>query len=243
MIRIKILWLPITPHEASRIFELRRYILLLLLSHDFCFHPLSCVSPLIHRWRRLLIATFLLQLTILMLKPVLFHFLLLKPITRIVVEVGASTLKSVLLGELDLLLLLRGLINRVKYIKRLLAHCPLSPLKRTCRRNSSQRRISLCTRIGSTRIQRHIINRAHVCEEQTSFLIIFLREFSLVSFRIFLLNFTDCTLVVIELSPLKFMYSNVCRWYRRNYCPLACLVPFARFEHASVVVFGLILVR
>ena len=68
-----------------------------------------------------------------MLKPVLFHFLLLKPITRIVVEVGAAALKSVLLGELDLLLLLRRLIYRVKYIKRLLANCPLSLLKRTRR--------------------------------------------------------------------------------------------------------------
>lgn len=141
VVRVKVLRFPICSHEASSILKLGRDILMLFFPLEFCFHPPSSLGPLIHGWFSFLVAPFLLQLSVLVLKPVLLHTLLIETIWGVVVEKRAAALKSILLHKLNFLRFLICQVYRIKSIKGLLSCRTFCFVEGTCRWYPCQRRV------------------------------------------------------------------------------------------------------
>lgn len=88
--------LPIGPNKSSRLLKISCIVYVFLSPLNLGFHATTCLSPLVHNLFGFLISSFFLELPVLVLKPDLFHLLLVNVASRVVVEVAGAPFKSIL---------------------------------------------------------------------------------------------------------------------------------------------------
>ena len=95
IIRIPILGLPVGANEASRLLKIGCFVDVLLAALDLGLHASTCLAPLTQVCCRLLVASFVHQLLILVMEPYLLQLLLLQVICWVVSVVVGAALKLV----------------------------------------------------------------------------------------------------------------------------------------------------
>lgn len=123
IVGVEIFTLPICAHESSSFLKIGCEVNVFFLAKNFCFNPRSSLRPLVQNLFSLLISSFLLQFSILMLKPDWFKFLFNYIVGGIVMKVRRTTFKPVLSLELNWLLTTCCLIRSVKCFKWFCSYC------------------------------------------------------------------------------------------------------------------------
>jgi len=209
IVRIEVFTLPVCAHEASRFFEVRSKVNVLLFPKYFCLHSSTRLGPLVQNLFRFFVSSFFLEFSVLMFKPDWFEFLFSDIVCWVIVEVRGTTFKPVLGFKLHWFLPSCRLISRIECIKRFSPYCFFWLVERWSIRGT---RHSLVISKSSARDVKCISNmREHeACLVWLSWL-----KYSFLLFSIFcftLLDFIDTYVVIFQFFTIKILDSNVCWW-------------------------------
>lgn len=123
IVGVEVLTLPVCAHKSTSFFKVSGEVNVLLFAKYFCFYSSACLRPLIQNLFCLLVSSFFLEFSILMLKPHGFKFLFNYVVRRIIVEVRGTTFKPVLSLKLNWLLSTWCLISSIECFKRFGPYC------------------------------------------------------------------------------------------------------------------------